>query len=621
MKRRICICCFVFLVLSLPSMGQTGNQKEALTLEVTSVSKRLLSVLDSIPGDLKWPPVFEIIESDQVNAYAGVKENQPKVVIHTSLNTITEGMPDRLAYIIAHELIHIVKGHCNSSGFAGTGSLNYLFTRADEEVADIEGLKLLLKAGYSYKEAVNTFKVIRNKLGDYSPLEAQSVDHPSWTQRLEYTDKSQAKLWRSMSAFNTGVTLLMVQNYDAAIVCFDKVIKEFPVCFEAYSNMGYANLMQYCDLFDEEDITYFNIGQIVVGGFYRRPVSLERAIRGVNPELWWKAIANFRRALDINPDLSLVKSYLGIAYFLDPEKLSIQESERYFTEALRSVEKDGTLDSSLKACVYLNAGAIDIAKNNFTAAENKIDTARLFQDLFKRDRSSAAFRSSVTGNINYSLIIDYALDFNMVLSEYKKTNGTLKSENIRVLMKYLRNTDPASIWWKVAYQVYEAGSTKLGQQLLTQTQILSEISPISSPVRSISVDGFMIYLSQNTDEILKKFVNYEQVPVVEERKIFEYIFAKEHIEILGGKEVLGILIKAPNPLIKLGSTAAGLKDIQVGMPYETIRTRFDGMNLSYLTLPGRQVKYFFYNDIGMAFAVTDSIITEILIIQKPSENR
>ena len=620
MSARLFLSFFVTMCITLQSTGQTYNKREVLIREVKGVSKRLLSVLDSVPSDLKWPPVFEITESEQVNAYAGITGHQPKVIIHTAIADITEGIPDRLAYIIAHELIHIIRGHCTRSDVAGTGAQIYSFTGADEEVADIEGLRLLLKAGYSNSEAVNTFKVMRNKLGDFSPLEAQSEGHPSWTRRLEYTDQAQAKLWRSMSAFNTGVTLLMVQNYDAAVVCFDKVIKEFPGCFEAYSNVGYAKLMQYCDLFDTVDIASYNIGQIVVGGFYRRPVSLESAIRGVSEELYWKAIGNFKRSLDINPDQSLVKSYLGIAYFLDPRKQSIGESERYFAESLRSVEKDETLDPSLKACVYLNAGAIDIAKSNFASAETKIGQARSLRDPLKNNQFLAAFPNTGSSEISYSLLIDYALDLNLVLLEYRKT-GSLKDEQAKILVRYLRNTDPASIWWKVAYQVYEAGSTKSGRQFLTKQQILSQISTVISPVRSVTVDDFTIYLSQGTDEILKRFVSYDLVPVVQGRKIYRYLFPENHFEILAGPEVLGISIKASGSQVKMGSNADGLKDIQTGMLFETIRTRFEGMNTSDLVMPDQPVKYFFYSDLGIAFGVTGSIVTEIMIIQKPSENR
>lgn len=619
MLSRLFLCISVILCLTLHSVGQTDSRKDALTREVAGVSKRLLSVMEKVPADLRWPPVFEIEESNQVNAFAGVIGHQPKVVIHTAISDITQGKPDRLAYIIAHELIHIVNGHCKPTD-ASVGTQIYSFTAADEDVADLEGLKLLLKAGYSYQEAVNTFKIMREKLGDYSPLEAQSAGHPSWTQRLEHADSSQAKLWRSMSAFSTGVTLLTVQNYDAAIVCFDKVITAFPACFEAYSNVGYANLMQYCDLFELEDVVSFNIGQLVTGGFYRRPVSLEKSIRGVNPELWWKAIANFRQALVIKQNLALVKSYLGIAYFLDPEKLSLDQSERYFTEALKSVEKDATLDPSLKACVYLNAGAIEIAKNQYASAATKIETARLYRNRFKTDTPALAFGNGEYGDTGYTLQIDYALDFNVVLSEFKKT-GKLTSESVTVLMKYLRNTNPASIWWKLAYQVYQENSVKEGRTFFTTQQIINEIQQVRNPVRSILVDGFSIYLSQPTDEVLKQFAGYDKVPVVEDRKIFKYLFPNNHFEILAGKEVLGISIKAPDPLMKLGSDAGVMQDIQTGMPFETIRNRLGGMDMSYLVIPDALTKYYFYNDIGMAFGVTGSLITEILIIQKPSENK
>jgi hypothetical protein len=319
--------------------------------------------------------------------------------------------------------------------------------------------------------------------------------------------------------------------------------------------------------------------------------------------------------------LSLVQSYLGIAYFLDPEKLSLKESEQYMTEAIRSVEKDETLDPSLKACVYLNSGALEMGKANFSSAEHKIDTARIFQTLFKKERTSVAFTSNVMGNISYSTLIDLALDYNMVLTQYKKSKGIIKSENLPILLKYLRNTDPASIWWKIAYQVYHDCSANLGQKSFTSSQILSEVSPLISPVRSVIINDYVIFLSQKMDEILIKFPDFSKVPVVEERKIYKYIFPDQHIEIIADKEVLGVFIKNSDSSFKLGSTADALKDVKIGMPYETLRSRFDGLNFCYLTLPENQIKYYFYNDIGIAFAVKDSKISEMLIIQKPSENK
>jgi tetratricopeptide (TPR) repeat protein len=610
-----------FLAIAMQAICQPAGPKGLLKGDIDSTLARLLSVLDSNPTGMKWPPVIELVENDKPNAYAVVKNNQPTIILNSGITNVTQGIPDRLAYVIAHEMIHILKGHCNNSGLAGNGALENFFSRADEETADIEGFELLIKAGYSPREAVNTFKLIRKSYGDISPLEAQAVDHPSWTERLASIDKVQTKLWRSMSAFGSGTTLLMVQNYEAAIVCFEKVIKEFPTCFEAWANIGYARLMQYCDNLDEEDIAYFNIGQLVVGGFYRRPESLESSIRGLDINLWWNAIGNLKRALDINPDLSLVKSYLGIAYFLDPEKKSVGDSEKYMTEALRSVENDETIDPSLKACVYLNAGAIDYAKNDFTSAEKKMDEARSFQNRSKKDGSTKGLAGINAGGMNYSRMMNSALDYNQVMAEYKK-NLTLNEADLLTLLRYLKRNDPASIWWKSAYTVYEAGTLKNNKHPLSREEIYgSGLKPVK-PIESVIIDDFPVFLTRDIAEVLKRFPHYHRIPIVESRKIYQYLFPDQGIEILSGKDILGIYIKTDNSKIHLDSSSYEWKDIKIGMPWETVKSRFSNLDQTELTQPGGLVKYFFYSDIGIAFSIKESLISELIIVQKPfDENK
>jgi hypothetical protein len=377
--------------------------------------------------------------------------------------------------------------------------------------------------------------------------------------------------------------------------------------------------MEYCDLFDLDDLAYFNIGQLVVGGFYQRPASLERAVRGSSQELWAKAIWYFQKALSVKSDLALVKSYLGIAFFLDPGKQSLAKSDSYFADALRLVRKDETLDPSLRACVYLNASAIDIAGGNFATAGAKIDSARSLRNHIGKRMFASALNGNGSSDIRYAAQLDNALDFNRVLSDYRRT-GMLNNDQSRILLRYLRNTDPGSIWWKQAYRVYEEASSKQGRQVLSREQILAEIAPVNSPVRSVIVDGFPIYLSQGTDEILKRFANYEKVPVAEGRGIYRYVFPNGHFEILGGKEVLGISIKAPDKSISLGTSARGLKDIRPGIPFKTVMARFGQMHLSYFSMPDRPLKYYFFSDIGLAFGVTGTTVTEIMIEQKPSDN-
>jgi tetratricopeptide (TPR) repeat protein len=603
------------------AFGQQGNKTDELRNQTIEVSKRILSVVDSIPNGLKWPPQIEIVVNDGVNAFASVKEGKPVIIIHSSLAVVTDGINDRVAYIVGHELAHLLKGHCSGSGLSSNQTYNAMFTRENEEEADLIGLKLLLKAGYSYSEAVNTFKMMREKFGDYSPLEAQAVNHPSWSQRLEYLDKAQSKLWRNMSAFSNGVTLLFTQNYEAAIVCFQKVTKEFPGCFEAFFDMGYACLMQYCDLFEDDDIKYFNIGQVVVGGFYRRPESLERQIRGMNEELWWNAIGYFKDALRINPGLSLAKAYLGLAYFLDPRKQNIGNSERYFNEALKMVQNDETLDPILKACVYLNAGAVDIALDDFPGAKQKIDSARVYQKLSKQNSaSSLSVRSNVVSSISFPSLIDYALDFDAVINKYRNNPNSLVINDLRLLLRYLRNSDPASVWWEYAYSLYTEFALKLNEKPVSMKSLTDEIIAKITPVSSVTVEKFPIFLSQNINDILSKFKNYVQIPIVDQRKISRYQFPDQKIELIAGKEVMMIIIKQFNPAIHLGVKKALYKNIAVGVYWNSVKSRFD--NLLVERLPLDDKTYMFYYEAGIGFLISKTNqISEILITQKPTENK
>ena len=68
-----------------------------------------------------------------------------------------------------------------------------------------------------------------------------------------------------MSAFQNGFLFLELEQYLAARQCFQAVVAEFPDCYEAWANLGYAQLMQYCDGLDADDLRQFGIGQIVAG--------------------------------------------------------------------------------------------------------------------------------------------------------------------------------------------------------------------------------------------------------------------------------------------------------------------------------------------------------------------
>lgn len=154
-----------------------------------------------------------------------------------------------------------------------------------------------------------------------------------------------------MSSFDNGTYFLVTERYRLAERAFRAVTKAFSDSYEAWANLGYALLMQYADALEPEDLKRLGIGQIVVGGFYRRPATLEAKVRGIDEELWWDAVGALReaerRARDIavgsdreeQPNLVFVTANLGLAYLLrpfgkDPGK-AIQYFERAETELAR----------------------------------------------------------------------------------------------------------------------------------------------------------------------------------------------------------------------------------------------------------------------------------------------
>ena len=120
-----------------------------------------------------------------------------------------------------------------------------------------------------------------------------------------FIDRDQSKLWSAMTAFQNGNIFLELEQYASAVQCFKAVTTEFPDCYEGWANLGYARLMLYCDGLDADDLRRIGIGQIVTGGFYSRPDSLESIVRGGGDKLWKDAEKALIRALSLKPDLML----------------------------------------------------------------------------------------------------------------------------------------------------------------------------------------------------------------------------------------------------------------------------------------------------------------------------
>jgi len=84
------------------------------------------------------------------------------------------------------------------------------------------------------------------------------------------------------------------------------VTEQFPGCYEAHANLGYAKLMNYIELLEPDDFKDLNIGQIVTGCYYNNSNSINSMIRGSDLELWWEAIGELKLSLQIKDAQPLV---------------------------------------------------------------------------------------------------------------------------------------------------------------------------------------------------------------------------------------------------------------------------------------------------------------------------
>lgn len=162
-----------------------------------------------IGGD--W--VVTVFKSDQVNAFA---LPGGKIGVYTGLLDVAQGQA-QLAAVIGHEIGHVLAQHSNarlSAKYATSAGLQVLasllgggsggpssqrvmallglgaqvglllpYTRGQESEADIIGLKLMARAGFDPRAAVDLWRNMRAAADGATPPELLST-HPSGTSRI-----------------------------------------------------------------------------------------------------------------------------------------------------------------------------------------------------------------------------------------------------------------------------------------------------------------------------------------------------------------------------------------------------------------------------------------------------
>lgn len=586
--------------------------KEADQTLAQQVFTQLLSVMPA-QHDIPWPPVLQILDKKEVNAYAAIKRNddnkQALVVCYNGLlQDIAAGDADRLAYILGHELAHHVLGHTKSSA-GDTEFLRAVFTREQELAADRKGMELALRAGYSYQGGLSAMRKMIDAGLNYSSFEGLSSDHPSWFDRIAQLDKNQAALWRSMSSFDNGVYFLLVQNYSLAERAFRQVTKDFPGSYDAWANLGYSLLMQYADALDTEDLRRFDVGQIVVGGFYHRPKSLEGKLRGINEELWWDAVGALREAIRLNPDLSLPKANLGVAYLFRPAGKDPGKAAQFLEEATQLAGKDGSLDPVSRlaedinlAVAYAAQGSSDKAMNTLSQVETSL-----------KQESPAWLRSAS--------LVSNALAYNRALLLAQSPDGQRQKLAVAALESYLRQTGPSLAWWQLAYQRYASLCKQSGTAPKPQNVLLAESSVKFRPVASLEFGKGRITLGERLTEAKQALgAASSSSPAVRGTNLLQIEYPGQGIKLLGTEEVLAITLSGEKaPALNIREMGLSTKPVQlrVGMSVAELEQIVGDADYDFRQLLDPDLNYRFYSDLGIAVLTENSKVVELVISQVP----
>lgn len=642
--------------LATPSAAQTAASTKVKTHCDASISasdcamaeevaNRIASVI-TLEHDLHtWPPDLYVHDqkdangNSMLNAFAhpcggdidagmpidcAAPEGATKPHVHFTkaiLDQVVQGNKDRMALIMGHEMAHITLGHTTPYAFRNLGQSEmslFAFGRQQEIGSDLNGVKYALAAGYNLDGMLSAFYRFVEMDLSYSSFEGLGASHPSWEERLAFIDEDKVNLWRSMMAFKTGVSLLSVEQYSLAANLFREVVSQFPDSYEAHANLGYAQLMDYIDQLEPADVANFGIGHVVVGAFTRRPRSMEPAVRGVNAALWFQATTSLQTALRLKPSMAEATANLGIAYLVQPQGKNAPEAKRLLNEAVRLAQYDSSIDTRAKAAIFINAGVAELAEG-------------LLQASFEHLGAAATELNSLTGfapsDTKLYGELTAAYFFNTALIYAATGDANFMGDAVKYFDVYLSNTSPSSNWWPIAYNIYSGVAKQLNQTPKTVDSYRSTHVPSYRTLTSfVFPNGVQVNLGQPIDEVLNNLGNagvttdqMEMYRLIENSNFVDYAFLPWETSVWATQEVLSIQLyglKAPAIGIQETGLGSDVKYVRVGMS-ETELNRLLGTDFERRLLVSWEDDYRFYRDLGLAAAVVNGVVTQLVITQVP----
>jgi tetratricopeptide (TPR) repeat protein len=595
----------------LASWAEIKPEEQAL---VTGLMSRMSAVIH--PANMTWPPQIDL-QDGPLDAYAQLDDSKkpavPHVVITTGLlRDVIEGVPDRLAFVVGHEIGHHVLGHTAhpAPGSSSTHFLRATYSRDDEFAADLYGMQWMLNAGYSYRAGLSAFKLMQERgIAAYSPFEGLSSDHPSWAERIAALDKEQPTLWRAMGAFDSGVYLLDAEQYAMAERCFRGVVKQFPDSYDAWANLGYALLMQYADKLEVADLRRFGVGQVVVGGFYRRPGSLEAQVRGIDEAMWQEATEALKTALRLRPDSALASANLGVAYLIRPAGKDTGRAIEWLEKAKAAAARDAAADPVARASVQINLGVAYLAAG---------DTAAFNRELAAADGAVPADAPRRGGAAS---LASAAIVYNRALLSLSSSDVKQRRRALAGFEAYLGGVGSDSAWWTLAYEQYVGVCKELGVAPKSRQEMEGGKRSQYRPVMSMTFGpGKRVELGQATREATANLGPSQPLPAVDGGSLVRYVYPALGTELLANDRVIAISLSgASSPAISLRSVGLSGKQssLRIGMSKDELEAALADVDFDFGQLLDPDKDYRFYGSLGLAVKLQSGSVVELVIVQIP----
>jgi predicted Zn-dependent protease len=172
--------------------------------------------LASVLKEREYPFTFELLENHKVNAFA-----VPGGFVFVNIGVVKfcDYQPDKIAFVLAHEIAHIVKGHAlervigdmAASAALKTGKISSAagawirktgikflqssYSRNQEDQADTFAVRLMTAAGFDNQKAIEFLQKLADSAENRNDFEIGKYfsTHPQLNRRIENVRKTTAR--------------------------------------------------------------------------------------------------------------------------------------------------------------------------------------------------------------------------------------------------------------------------------------------------------------------------------------------------------------------------------------------------------------------------------------------